>query len=296
MEHPSSSGSREWGLNSLRDVQEQLLPILDYWQGASTAPPSAAAPPPLPDEDDAASDSSDSSAGDDATTALDDRATLTSQFVSSSNPPAPAADDPTKLLYRTREGDPGLSSAIAGTSNTFTIEAYDPCDGERRRAPPSVNAGGSHGFSVQLSGTAVMRAKVYYEDDGTFLCEYRAMQTGKYRIAVLRHGTPLRGSPYTLTVKAPAGGLKDWKQKRAAEVTSLRAKRSAVKAAAASLPRPPRDPSPRINVAEQLEKAYELAFAIARRDREGEGGDGDSRERPASGEAAAVTDEHVLAV
>ena len=83
-------------------------------------------------------------------------------------------------------------------------------------------------------------------------------------------GHPLvsRLCSFALTVKNPTGGLKDWKASRQREVSSLRAKRAAAKAAKRE---PPvrREASPRINVHEQLQKAYEIAFAAIRADRSG---------------------------
>ena len=251
-----------------------LIPIVEFWKTSATHA--------LPDEENSTDDDDSSCCEDPA--AKQDAPPLP--------PPVPFADDPGKLVYRVIDSD-GLSTATVGERSTFSIGAYDPISGERRRAPHSVNEGGSHGFRVQLSGTAVTRARVFYEDDGTFMCEYRVTQTGKYRISVLRHGTPLAGSPYTVVAKAAAGGLNDWKQKRTTEVSTLRQKRAAVKASA-NVPRPPRAPSPRIMIAEQLEKAYELAIEIARRDREDSARS--TTETVASGSGAASMDEHVLAV
>ena len=267
---------------SLRRVQQN---ILDLWRGEAQPELDCRTGEqwgiPL---DSALSDTSDD-------TDDDDEAEVTGAVASSGAivrlAPAAAAAASTEacgaLVYRAIGH--GLHTAIAGAITTFTIEAVDEATGQRRR--PSPASGSSHGLSVSLTGPAVVRARVYAEDDGTYTGEFRPSQTGKYRLAIMRHGHHLVGSPFALVVKPAPGGLKDWRQSRQREVSSLRAKRAAAKAGQQSKA-VRREPSPRISPAEALQKAYELALALARGNRAG----------PSSAAAtrAAEADEHVLAV
>ena len=215
-------------------------------------------------------------------------------------PPLPVvwSIDSPDIAFRAT-GD-GLCNATAGQTTTFTIEAYDIKSGERRRVSSASCSTVDHGLTVSLTGAAVVRTRVFAEPDaGTFTCEYRATQSGRYRLAVLRNGQHLPNSPFALSVKAAPGGLKDWKQSRSKEVSSLKAKRAAAKANIAAKPIR-REPSPRISPAEQLQKAYALALSIARGDKKQGGANGSkassSSTTTAVHAAAAPTDEHVLAV
>ena len=108
-------------------------------------------------------------------------------------------------------------------------------------------------FSVTLTGASMVRARVFDEGNGSLSCEYRVMQTGKYRLSVMHAGSHLPGSPYTVVAKAGVTGLKDWKASRQREAASLRAARKA-RDGQRKAPPQRREPSPRINPAEQLQR------------------------------------------
>ena len=122
-------------------------------------------------------------------------------------------------------------------------------------------------------GAAVVRARVYDEGDGLYTVEYKLLQTGKYRLSVMRAGQHLPGSPFNITAKAGEAkkSLKDWKVERSREAANLRAARKLKQHEKKMLQQEKlerkREPSPRINAAEQLAKAYALALAAARSDK-----------------------------
>ena len=246
-------------------------------------------------------DSSEDESDDETTTRAKEPATPVVKPPMPPPPPLPVvwSIDSPDIAFRAT-GD-GLCNATAGQTTTFTIEAYDIKSGERRRVSSASCSTVDHGLTVSLTGAAVVRTRVFAEPDaGTFTCEYRATQSGRYRLAVLRNGQHLPNSPFALSVKAAPGGLKDWKQSRSKEVSSLKAKRAAAKANIAAKPIR-REPSPRISPAEQLQKAYALALSIARGDKKQQGGANGSKASSSSATtavhaAAAPTDEHVLAV
>jgi hypothetical protein len=282
-------------------VETETVPSMPPQDARSDVPPQDA----RSDSDVSESEDSDDDDGEDAaggTEAASVEPPPSEAAQEAAAAPAPEALNAAPMLYRAF-GD-GLRTAIAGQKTSFTIEGYDAESGQRRR-PPAGESSGGHGFSVTLTGTAVTRTRIWSEDDGTFTCEFRPMQTGKYRLAIMRHGQHLPGSPHALAVEAAAGTLKDWKAHRQREVSSLRQKRAAAKASKCAKPEKKREPSPRIVPHEQLQKAYAIALEIARGGRGADGAgagaraaaDNGGRERVAARRtAAAATDEHVLAV
>ena len=80
----------------------------------------------------------------------------------------------------------------------------------------------------------MVRARVF-EDEGncSLSCEYRVMQTGKYRLNVLHASSHVPGSPFTVVAKAGVGGLKDWKASRQREAASDAERAAAERAEAA---------------------------------------------------------------
>ena len=159
-----------------------------------------------------------------------------------------------------------LSTVVAGSSSTFTIEGLD-ASSQRRRSE------GGDKFNISLTGAAVVRARVYDEGDGLYTVEYKLLQTGKYRLSVMRAGQHLPGSPFSISAKAGEAkkSLKDWKVERSREAANLRAARKLKQQEKKTLQQEKldrkREPSPRINAAEQLAKAYALALAAARSDK-----------------------------
>ena len=144
----------------------------------------------------------------------------------------------------------GTHSALVGQVATFSIESFD-ATGTRRQQ-------GGDKFAISLTGAATVRARVFDEGDGRYTCEFRCPSSGKYRLSVQAHSTHLPGSPFAVTVKA--NSLKEWKASRAKEAADLREKRKEQKEQKVKA----RPPSPRINPAEQLQRAYELALQAAR--------------------------------
>jgi hypothetical protein len=150
----------------------------------------------------------------------------------------------------------GLSSAFVGSeANTFLIEGLD-ASGVRR---PAGEDALQH-LKVELVGTAMVRVRIVDGGDGSFTCEYRVHQTGKYRLLVTHAGKHLAGSPFTVVARSAPGGLSDWREKKAREVANLKAARKEREAARKAPPKR-REPSPRISPSEQLAKAYALALA-----------------------------------
>lgn len=169
---------------------------------------------------------------------------------------------PVEVAQWKPSGD-GLHSAVTASTTSFSIEALD-ATGNRIRQP--VAASELQRFSVTLTGASMVRARVFDEGNGSLSCEYRVMQTGKYRLSVMHAGSHLPGSPYTVVAKAGVTGLKDWKASRQREAASLRAARKA-RDGQRKAPPQRREPSPRINPAEQLQKAYAYAMAAIASDR-----------------------------
>ena len=120
-----------------------------------------------------------------------------------------AETPPTEVAYWKASGD-GLQTAGTGQSTTFSIEGFD-ANGERVNNPADADP---HKFSVTLTGTSTVRTRVYDEGHGCFCCEYRVMQSGKYRLSVMRGGVHLAGSPFTVVAKTQVKGLNDWKASR----------------------------------------------------------------------------------
>ena len=150
-----------------------------------------------------------------------------------------------------------LHTVMAGATTSFVIESFDETGARRQQ--------GGDKFTVALSGAATVRPRVFDEGDGRYTCEFRCPSSGKYRLSVqaVHTSTHLPGSPFTLHVKSRS--LKEWKNHRSKEVADLKEKRKAkeVEQRAAKAEKV-RLPSPRINPAEQLAKAYELALQAAR--------------------------------
>lgn len=154
----------------------------------------------------------------------------------------------------TLSGD-GLQSAVVGQLSSFVIESFDATGARRQQ--------GGDKFKVSLTGAAEVRTRVFDEGDGRYTCEFRCPSSGKYWLAVKAHSTHLPGSPFLLDVKALS--LKEYKEHRAKEVVVLKEKRKQKeRERGARRDEKERPPSPRINAAEQLAKAYELALQIAR--------------------------------
>ena len=65
-----------------------------------------------------------------------------------------------------------------------------------------MNKGGTP-FFVAVRGSALVKARLTDNGDGTCLCEYRPSVSGNFSIAVSLHGVPLAGSPFPLQVLQP---------------------------------------------------------------------------------------------
>ncbi len=160
----------------------------------------------------------------------------------------------------------GLHSAMAGQTASFVIESFDATGARRQQ--------GGDKFAVSLTGAAQVRARVFDEGDGRYTCEFRCPSSGKYRLAVQAHSMHLPGSPFSVHVKA--NSLKEWKAHRAKEAADLREKRKEKERERGAKAEKVRQPSPRINPAEQLAKAYELALQVARGGSKSRSADGSS--------------------
>jgi hypothetical protein len=156
----------------------------------------------------------------------------------------------------TVSGD-GIRTAYTGQTATFVIHAADPVTGERR-------CEGGERFAVSLSGAASTRVRVFDEGDGSYVCQYKCPSSGKYRLSIMTQSAHVPGSPFTVVVKA-CGNLKEWKARQAKEAAELKAAREERKRER-SAPVQKRPASPRIDPAEQLQKAYALALASIRTD------------------------------
>ena len=89
----------------------------------------------------------------------------------------------------------GLETAIARKVARFTIESFDA-------AGSRCTAGGEK-FTVTLTGSSVVRARVTDKEDGSYDVEYKTNNSGPYSISVLLHGAALPGSPFEMKVLMP---------------------------------------------------------------------------------------------
>lgn len=89
----------------------------------------------------------------------------------------------------------GLETAIARKVARFTIESFDAA-GNRCTA-------GGEKFTVTLTGSSVVRARVTDKEDGSYDVEYKTNNSGPYSISVLLHGAALPGSPFEMKVLMP---------------------------------------------------------------------------------------------
>lgn len=227
------------------------------------------------DESSASDDESGNEAGNEGDVAMPTPESVIAAAGAASGPSPPVVK---WVLF----GD-GLTAAYTGRPVTFYIEGLD-ASGVRRR-----NDGGDK-FVVTLTGAAAVRARVWDDGDGRYTCEYKCSTTGKYRLSVMRGGQHLAGSPFNVVCKASESkaNLKEWKAGRLREADELRRSRKLKQQGKKQLQQERierRAPSPRINPAEQLQKAYALALAAVRADA---GRETKSRSRSASAKAASL--------
>ena len=109
--------------------------------------------------------------------------------------PQPVFSDGPASAAKTVCSGIGIHTAIARQTASFTIEAFDE-EGIR------MNKGGTP-FFVAVRGSALVKARLTDNGDGTCLCEYRPSVSGNFSIAVSLHGVPLAGSPFPLQVLQP---------------------------------------------------------------------------------------------
>ena len=247
----------------LRRVVEHVFPgRLDNNEGESENREQDDAPHEEDDVDE--SSASDEESGNEAGNEGDVAMPTPESVIAAASAAADAAPGPSPPVVRWDLSGDGLTAAHTGRPATFYIEGLD-ASGIRRR-----NDGGDK-FVVTLTGAAAVRARVWDDGDGRYTCEYKCSTTGKYRLSVMRAGQHLVGSPFNVVCKAGETkvSLKEWKAGRLREADELRRSRKLKQQGKKQLQQERierRAPSPRINPAEQLQKAYALALAAVRAD------------------------------
>ena len=112
---------------------------------------------------------------------------------SAPEPPPPPAR-PAVASKCSAEGK-GLEVAIARKKASFVIQT--------RAADGTPCEQGGELFSVSVTGTSVVHARVHDKEDGTYVVEYKASTAGKYNVSIMLHGLALPGSPWKVEVVMP---------------------------------------------------------------------------------------------
>ena len=89
----------------------------------------------------------------------------------------------------------GIETAIARKVARFTIDSFD-AEGKRCTT-------GGEKFAVTLTGSSIVRARVFDKEDGSYNVEYKTNNSGTYSISILLHGASLPGSPFEVKVLMP---------------------------------------------------------------------------------------------